>query len=115
MSEKDKKPHKSSEKSEKKAAVSPEETKKAKKKDAAPKEESAPKKKKKKDEAKVETPVAAEPVGEVGASSAEQKVAAKPTHAQIAERAHHYFVERGHRHGSHEEDWLRAERELGAR
>lgn len=35
-----------------------------------------------------------------------------PTHQQIAERAHSYFVDRGRQHGFHEEDWLRAEREL---
>jgi hypothetical protein len=35
-----------------------------------------------------------------------------PTQMQIAERAHHYFVERGRQHGFHEQDWLRAEREL---
>ena len=31
---------------------------------------------------------------------------------QIAELAHRYWAERGHQHGHHEEDWLRAEREL---
>ncbi|RZU42342.1 DUF2934 domain-containing protein [Edaphobacter modestus] len=36
----------------------------------------------------------------------------QPTQMQIAERAHHYFVERGRQHGFHEQDWLRAEREL---
>ena len=36
----------------------------------------------------------------------------RPTYAEIAERAHSYFVARGRSHGHHEEDWLRAEREL---
>jgi hypothetical protein len=36
----------------------------------------------------------------------------RPTHEQIAELAHKYFAERGWRHGHHEQDWLRAEREL---
>jgi hypothetical protein len=35
------------------------------------------------------------------------------TSARIAELAHSYFVARGHQHGFAEEDWLRAERELG--
>src|SRR5438874_5430729 len=35
-----------------------------------------------------------------------------PTHDQIASRAYHYFLERHGQHGSHVQDWLRAEREL---
>jgi hypothetical protein len=31
---------------------------------------------------------------------------------QIAELAHKFWAERGHKHGHHEEDWLRAEKEL---
>jgi Protein of unknown function (DUF2934) len=34
-------------------------------------------------------------------------------HYQIAELAYGYWVERGFAHGSHEEDWLRAEKALG--
>jgi DUF2934 family protein len=34
-------------------------------------------------------------------------------HHQIAELAYSYWVERGFAHGSHEEDWLRAEKALG--
>jgi len=34
------------------------------------------------------------------------------THQQIAALAHKYFAERGHSHGSHVNDWLRAEKEL---
>lgn len=37
-----------------------------------------------------------------------------PTHAQIAERAHYYFIARGRLHGFDVEDWLCAERELFA-
>jgi hypothetical protein len=39
----------------------------------------------------------------------------EPTHFEIAELAHTYFVERGHQHGFHEHDWYRAERELRAK
>lgn len=34
------------------------------------------------------------------------------THEQIALLAHRYWTERGFQHGSHEEDWYRAEQEL---
>ena len=34
------------------------------------------------------------------------------SHEEIARLAHRYWAERGHQHGHHEEDWLRAEREL---
>lgn len=33
-------------------------------------------------------------------------------HEEIAQLAHHYWTQRGHKHGHHEEDWLRAEHEL---
>jgi len=62
-----------------------------------------------------EKKASAKKVSEVSASAPNGKVAAskpRPTNAEIAERAHGYFVARGRRHGSHEEDWLRAEREL---
>jgi hypothetical protein len=36
----------------------------------------------------------------------------KVSHDEIARLAHRYWAERGGQHGSHEEDWLRAEREL---
>jgi hypothetical protein len=36
----------------------------------------------------------------------------QPTHAEIAARAHQRWLEKGCRAGSHEEDWLVAEREL---
>lgn len=35
-----------------------------------------------------------------------------PTHEQIARRAYELYLARGGRHGSHEQDWLQAEREL---
>lgn len=38
-----------------------------------------------------------------------------PTHEEISQLAHQYWKERGHHHGSHEDDWSRAERELKAR
>jgi len=41
--------------------------------------------------------------------------AARPTHHQIAELAYSYYIERGWRHGFHDEDWLRAERILRSR
>jgi hypothetical protein len=31
---------------------------------------------------------------------------------QIAQLAHRFWAERGHKHGHHEEDWYRAEQEL---
>ncbi|KAA6457890.1 DUF2934 domain-containing protein [Acidobacteria bacterium AB60] len=34
------------------------------------------------------------------------------SHDEVARLAHRYWKERGHRHGHHEEDWYRAEREL---
>ena len=38
--------------------------------------------------------------------------AAEPTHAEIARLAHRFWEERGGKHGNHEDDWARAEREL---
>jgi hypothetical protein len=37
-----------------------------------------------------------------------------PTHEEIASLAHRYYEERGWKHGFHEQDWYRAERELMA-
>lgn len=34
------------------------------------------------------------------------------SHDEVARLAHTYWQQRGHRHGQHEEDWLRAEQEL---
>lgn len=36
----------------------------------------------------------------------------KLSREQIAQLAHRYWIERGHQHGHHEEDWYRAEQEL---
>jgi hypothetical protein len=38
--------------------------------------------------------------------------AATPSREQIAQLAHRFWKERGGHHGSHEQDWFRAEREL---
>ena len=35
-----------------------------------------------------------------------------PTQSEIAALAHQYWQERGGHHGSHNDDWLRAEKEL---
>lgn len=37
-----------------------------------------------------------------------------PSHEEIANLAHSYWVARGYEYGSPEEDWLRAEQELKA-
>jgi hypothetical protein len=37
------------------------------------------------------------------------------SHDQVAMLAHRFFIERGHQHGHHLEDWFRAEQELRAR
>jgi len=37
------------------------------------------------------------------------------SHDQVAELAHRFWAERGHRHGHHEEDWFRAEQQLRAK
>ncbi|MGO8934052.1 MAG: DUF2934 domain-containing protein [Terracidiphilus sp.] len=34
------------------------------------------------------------------------------SHDQVAHLAHRFFIERGHAHGHHEEDWFRAEQAL---
>lgn len=51
------------------------------------------------------------------AAQAKKATQAKPaamtaSHEQIAQLAHLYWAERGHRHGSHEEDWYRAEQQI---
>ena len=66
--------------------------------------------------------LSAAPVAEALAAVSESSItslnagpAAPPriiTHQQIAELAHSYWISRGYVHGSAEEDWLRAEREL---
>jgi len=64
----------------------------------------------------------AEAVATTAASSGPQRVPSKekstpanaptPTHQQIAQLAHLFWKERGGHHGSHGQDWSRAEREL---
>ena len=51
--------------------------------------------------------------------TATQKTAAKPGPAevnaspeQVALLAHRFWIERGQKHGKHEDDWYRAEQEL---
>ena len=64
--------------------------------------------------AKKATPVkaASKPAEKTAVKAATPKVPA--THQQIAALAHKYFTERGHGHGSHDADWLRAEKELNS-
>jgi hypothetical protein len=102
--EDEKKPRKAPAKKKTSAASTADASATAKVKAAAAPKSAAPKKK-----------APAKKVSEVSASAPDGKAAAskpRPTNAEIAERAHGYFVARGRRHGSHEEDWLRAEREL---
>ncbi len=47
-----------------------------------------------------------------GSQSVQSAPSDKPRQEDIAKLAHSYWVARGHAHGSAEEDWLRAEREL---
>jgi hypothetical protein len=62
----------------------------------------------------VETPVveAAAPVSTNGAATHSNLREMKPSFEQVAQLAHRYWAERGHQHGHHVEDWLRAEQEL---
>lgn len=50
----------------------------------------------------------------VGAASQElpARISRTVTHEEIAALAHRFYLERGGEHGSHEDDWLRAERSL---
>jgi ABC-type uncharacterized transport system auxiliary subunit len=45
-------------------------------------------------------------------AAAPNRAAIRVSHEEIARLAHRYWAERGRQHGHHEEDWLRAEREL---
>jgi hypothetical protein len=49
-----------------------------------------------------------------GAPLARTTARRAPTHDEIARRAYELFLQRGGQHGSHEQDWLRAESELRA-
>lgn len=59
-------------------------------------------------------------VGVMAPVEEQTKVAARsseisPSHEEIAKLAHSYWIARGYAHGSAEDDWLRAERELRAK
>ncbi len=41
-----------------------------------------------------------------------QAMASEPSEDDIRLRAYHLYLERGGTHGAHEDDWVRAEREL---
>ena len=82
------------------------------------KKEKAPAKPKK---AAAEKTVAAKPVAEKAVAkkpAAKKTEAAEPakihivTHEEVSRLAHQYFIERGHQHGDHVNDWFRAEQEL---
>jgi Protein of unknown function (DUF2934) len=66
----------------------------------------------------MKTPVAAgskvAPTKKVAARAAARpkKSREKISHEAIARLAHRYWAERGGQHGSHEDDWYRAEQEL---
>lgn len=55
----------------------------------------------------------AKPERATGPKKTSAAASAKPiSREEIARLAHRYWAERGHQHGHHVEDWLRAEREL---
>lgn len=54
-------------------------------------------------------------VGAANIPASEQTNQSGFTQEEIAALAHSYWVARGYQHGSHEEDWLRAEQELKSR
>ncbi|HEY5056680.1 MAG TPA: DUF2934 domain-containing protein [Acidobacteriaceae bacterium] len=47
-----------------------------------------------------------------GAAGRAKLVVYVPTHEEIAFLALQYWEQRGHAHGEHEQDWLRAEQQL---
>jgi hypothetical protein len=56
-------------------------------------------------------------VPEMKSAVPEEKLPGKkkpPTHAEIAALAYSYWEKRGHHHGSHHDDWARAEKELSS-
>jgi hypothetical protein len=61
-------------------------------------------------------PVSADPIAinshEVQANHTNGHHQPAVSHEEVARLAHRYWKERGHRHGHHEDDWYRAEREL---
>ena len=73
-------------------------------------------------EKKATTKTAAKAPAKSAASKAPAKTASNkaagtqqqhaPSHQEIADLAHQYWIERGRAHGGHESDWLRAEATL---
>jgi hypothetical protein len=57
-------------------------------------------------------PAKKSPAKKAPAKKAVAKKKAAPSPEEVAKLAHHYWEQRGHHHGAHEDDWLRAEREL---
>jgi len=51
-------------------------------------------------------------VTEISAPAAPSQEHVAPSHEAVAKLAHQYFIDRGHHHGHHVEDWFRAEQEL---
>lgn len=103
--EKEKKPRKAPAKK----TVAPEDAEKKAKAAAKPTASSAPKSAAPKAKAAAKSAAAA---GVPESAAAMTNMAGRPTHEQIAERAYSLFIERGWRHGHHEQDWFRAEQEL---
>ncbi len=65
-----------------------------------------------KETAKAPTPQPSKPVANTTAQAAAPARNTALTHEQIARRAYEIFLARGGQHGSHEQDWFQAEREL---
>jgi hypothetical protein len=80
-------------------------------KSAAPKVEAA-KVEAKAEPKKVATTAPVEPIALVAAAKVHAPAPAQISHEEVARVAHRFWAERGHRHGSHIEDWFRAEQEL---
>lgn len=92
----------------KKSTATP--AKKATKTVTKPEVKAAPKAEAKAPSKKAVTP--ASPAKPAASKAAEKR---DPTHAEISHLAHQYWKERGHDHGSHDDDWTRAEKELKSR
>ena len=53
--------------------------------------------------------------GNANGAAAEAQPSQHVSHEEIARLAHHFYTQRGHQHGKHEDDWYRAEQELRKR